>query len=67
MNNKNIAPRGTDQAKLIKVIQTKSVKGSGTVKDPVRSFYQYWDLKGNLLASKDSYDTSSSASSDVSS
>lgn len=46
-------PRGTDNAKVIKVIQTKSLLGRGTKEDPVRFIYQYWDFKGNLLAEKD--------------
>lgn len=46
-------PRGTDNAKVINVIQTKSLLGRGTKEDPVRFIYQYWDLKGNLLAEKD--------------
>ncbi len=51
-------PRGTDHAKVIKVIQTKSLIGRGTQKDPARYIYQYWDFKGNLLAS---YDTLNNA------
>lgn len=46
-------PRGTDKAKVIQVIQTVSIIGAGTEKDPIRYIYQYWDFKGNLLASKD--------------
>lgn len=46
-------PRGTDKAKVIKVIQTKSLLGLGTEEDPARYIYQYWDFKGNLLASHD--------------
>lgn len=48
-----VIPRGTDKAKVIQVIQTVSIIGAGTEKDPVRYIYQYWDFKGNLLASKD--------------
>lgn len=51
-------PRGTDNAKVIKVIQTKSLIGRGIQKDPARYIYQYWDFKGNLLAS---YDTLNNA------
>lgn len=60
-------PRGTDEAKVIQVIQTISIIGLGTKEDPVRYIYQYWDFKGNLLASKDTYcsETNSSASSEV--
>lgn len=46
-------PRGTDNAKIIKLIQTKSLIGRGTKEDPARFIYQYWDFKGNLLASHD--------------
>lgn len=47
-------PRGTDSAKIIKVIETKALKGQGTNNDPCRIVTQYWDFKGNLLAEKDS-------------
>lgn len=65
----NVVPRGTDSAKLIKVIKTESIKGSGTEKDPVRTIFQYWDLKGQLLATSDNYlyEINSSASSHVNS
>ncbi len=45
--------RGTDKAEVIQVIKTISIMGEGTPKDPVRYIYQYWDFKGNLLASHD--------------
>lgn len=48
-----VRPKGTDNAKVIKVIQTKSLIGRGIQKDPARYIYQYWDFKGNLLASHD--------------
>ena len=48
-----VRPRGTDKAKVIKVIQTKSLIGLGTKEDPVRQIYQYWDFKGKLLAKHD--------------
>lgn len=50
-----VRPRGTDKAKVIQVIQTKSIIGLGTIKDPVRTIYQYWDFEGELLAYKDTY------------
>lgn len=51
---KNTArPRGTDKVEIIKVIRTTSIIGYGTEEDPVRHIYQYWDLKGNLLAKHD--------------
>lgn len=46
-------PRGTDKAKIIKVIKTESIIGRGTKEDPVRLIYQYWDFKGNLLTKHD--------------
>lgn len=53
---KGAVPRGTDEAKVIKVIVTKSIKGAGIdEKDPVRFIYQYWSLKGKLLAERDDY------------
>ena len=45
--------RGTDSAKVIQVIETKSIRGLGTEKDPVRTITQYWDLEGEFLAEKD--------------
>ncbi len=53
MNISNVVPRGTENAKVMQVIETKSLIGAGTEKDPVRFIYQYWDFEGNLLASKD--------------
>lgn len=47
-------PRGTDSAKLIPVIETKSLRGRGTEDDMCREVIQYWDLYGNLLAENDS-------------
>lgn len=46
-------PRGTDKARVIKVIRTESLIGRGTEEDPARLIYQYWDFKGNLLAKHD--------------
>lgn len=67
--NSNVIPRGTDNAKLIKVIRTESIKGAGIEKDPVRIIVQYWSLQGQLLATVDNYldEIKSSASSQVSS
>lgn len=48
-----VRPRGTDKAKVMKVIRTESIIGSGIKEDPVRLIYQYWDFKGNLLAKND--------------
>lgn len=51
-----VRPRGTDKAEVMQVIKTKSLLGLGTEKDPVRYIHQYWDFKGNLLASHDTLD-----------
>jgi len=49
----SVRPRGTDGAKVIQVIETKTIKGLGTQNDPVRFVFQYWDFDGNLLAERD--------------
>ncbi len=69
MEKLSVIPRGTDSASVIQIIITKSIKGSGTEKDPVRNVYQYWDFDGNILFTKDTYleDTKSVASSEVNS
>jgi hypothetical protein len=36
-------------ASVEQVIVVKTVKGSGTEKDPARMVVQYWDLDGNFL------------------
>lgn len=48
-----VIPRGTDSAKVISVIQTESLKGAGTDKDPVILVKQYWSFEGKLLAEND--------------
>ena len=53
-----VRPRGTDKAKVVKVIRTQSLIGRGTPEDPVRIIYQYWDFKGKLLASHDTLEES---------
>lgn len=49
----NVRPRGTDNARVIQVIETKSVRGVGTNEDKCRPVIQYWDFEGNLLAEND--------------
>ena len=49
-------PRGTDSARTIQVIETKSIRGLGTEEDPVRYVFQYWDLDGTLIAENDSFE-----------
>ena len=48
--NKNARPRGTDAAKVIQVIQTEALEGSGTKDDPFRIQRRLWSLDGKLLA-----------------
>ena len=43
-------PRGTDSARVIRVIETTSLRGEGTQDDLCRLVTQYWDFDGNLLA-----------------
>ena len=47
---KAVRPRGTDSARVIQVIETKSLEGVGTEDDPCRQKIQYWDFSGKLLA-----------------
>ena len=51
--NGNARPRGTDSAKMISVIETRSLRGKGTESDKCRIVVQYWDFEGNLLAEKE--------------
>ena len=47
-------PRGTDGAKVIQVIETISLRGTGVNEsDMCRRVKQYWDFEGNLLAEYD--------------
>lgn len=48
--NKNVRPRGTDAAKVIQVIMTEALEGSGTKDDPFRIQRRLWSLDGILLA-----------------
>lgn len=41
-------PKGTNSAKVIQVIETKTLRGLGIKGDPVREVIQYWDFKGNF-------------------
>lgn len=49
-------PRGTDSAKVIQVIVTKSLCGEGTDEDPCRTVLQYWDFGGNFLTENDPFE-----------
>lgn len=46
-------PRGTDEARVIPVIETKAIRGDGTEGDLCRPVRQYWNLNGELLAESD--------------
>ena len=46
-------PRGTDTARVIQVIETRSCRGYGTQENPYREVIQYWDFDGNMLVEKD--------------
>lgn len=48
-----VRSNGTKSARIIQVIKTKSIRGLGTEKDPVRDVTQYWVLEGNFLAEMD--------------
>lgn len=48
--------RGTESAKVIQVIETRSVRGKGNIDDPCRLVIQYWSLNGELIAEKDEVD-----------
>lgn len=43
----------TKSARVIQVIETRSIRGAGTNEDPVRDLTQYWDFDGHLLAEFD--------------
>lgn len=47
-------PRGTDRARVIQVIETRSIRGTGVDElDKCREVRQYWDFDGKLLAEND--------------
>lgn len=48
-----VRPRGTDSARVIQVIETKTLRGIGTEEDMCRQVTQYWDFDGTLLAEND--------------
>lgn len=52
---KNVRPRGTDAAKVIQVIETIALKGSGTEDDPARAVKQFWSFDGDLIAENDPF------------
>ena len=48
----NIRPMGTDNARVVQVIVTHSLEGSGTIDDPCKEQVRYWSFDGVLLAEK---------------
>lgn len=46
-------PRGTDSARIIQVIETRSLRGIGIEGDECREVVQYWSLEGEKLAEND--------------
>lgn len=52
-----------EYARIIQVIEVKTIIGDGTKENPVRVLFQYWDVKGNMLATYDSLEDSNSAAS----
>ena len=48
-----VRTRGTDSARVVSVIETQALRGSGTERDKCRIVTQYWDFDGNLLAEND--------------
>ena len=53
--NNTVRPNGTDSAKIIQVIETRSNRGNGTMDDVSRQVVQYWSMDGKLLAERDPY------------
>jgi len=48
-----VRPRGTDNARVIQVIETTALRGEGTEDDKCREVKQYWNFDGKLLAEFD--------------
>ena len=55
MDNPTARPRGTDQARVILVIETHSMRERGTQDDACRNIIQYWSLDEKLLAEYDPF------------
>lgn len=53
IKRKKIGFRGTDKARVIRVIETVSLIGDGTEENPIREITQYWSFDGKHLANKD--------------
>lgn len=54
MKNPILYPRGCDSARVVQLIETKTVRGTGTTpEDPARIVTEYWSLDGKKLAESD--------------
>lgn len=53
-NDGMVRADGPKSVRVISVIEVKTNRGLGIEKDPVRVVTQYWDMKGNFLAERDS-------------
>lgn len=51
MNNQ----RGVDSVKVVTLIETTTLIGSGSKEDPHRNLVQYWNMEGTLIAETDSF------------
>lgn len=47
--------RGVDSVKVVTLIETTTLIGSGLKEDPHRDLVQYWNMDGELVAEKDSF------------
>lgn len=50
IDKKTARPRGTDSARVVRVIRTEALEGAGTENDPCRMQVRYWSFEGELLA-----------------
>lgn len=48
-----VTPRTPDEVKVIQVVQTRALRGTGTQQDPARIVTQHWSFDGELLAESD--------------
>lgn len=55
ISDRNVAAshQTTRVAKVVHVIETVSLRGAGTDRDPIREVIQYWSFDGVLLAERD--------------
>ena len=53
LGNENPRRGRPDKARVIEVIETTCLAGTGTANDPTRLIFQYWSLDGKLLATND--------------